>query len=179
MFTNNTATRKGGAISYSLFRPIMTNNTFSGNTAPYGEIIGSYAIKIAIKNSTTDDIKIDNAGSGIVYEYPLTFALYDHDSQIVSVDNSSQITISSNSLSTQVLSTSVVKVDEGEAYFDDIAFVSEPGMQNVSYKISSPAVDLPTLRLVYGSNYTQNNVVVNFRFCKPGEYITSSNECRT
>ena len=62
-FINNSATYSGGAIMYNLYRPIMTNLTFSGNTATYGSDIASYPIKIIIQNSTSDTVHLENVGS--------------------------------------------------------------------------------------------------------------------
>ena len=78
----NTATESGGAINYNLYRPILNSNTFNSNIAAYGKDISSYAIKMKIKDSHTDEIRLNNVGSGIEYDTPFILALYDHDGQI-------------------------------------------------------------------------------------------------
>ena len=74
-----------------------------------------------------------------------------------------------------MLETNAVKVTNGEAKFDNIAFIAQPGADDQQFTVSSLAVDLSKLRIVYGSNYTQQPMIINFRYCKPGEYITTSN----
>ena len=64
-FINNTAIKKGGAIAYSLFRPKMINNTFSGNLALYGNNVGSYVTQIYIYKKFNQSIVFENVGSGI------------------------------------------------------------------------------------------------------------------
>jgi predicted outer membrane repeat protein len=174
-FANNTATTKGGAISYDLYKPVLGNNHYEGNQASYGDNFSSYVHKIKIKQSTSDSIVFDSVGSGIEYETPFTLAFYDGDDQIVTTESASQIIISGNSTDSSVLGTNAVKVNNGEALFDSIIFVSEPGKNNVLFDIKSPALDLTRLRLVFGSTYEQEKLVANFRWCQPGEQLTSQN----
>ena len=53
-------------------------------------------------------------------------------------------------------------------------FISEPGNSQISYQISSPAISLASLKIVYGSDYQISKLMTNFRFCKPGERIADN-----
>jgi len=50
-FTNNRAVLWGGALYYPWVRPVLTNIVNINNQAPYGENIGSYAVKFTVNNS--------------------------------------------------------------------------------------------------------------------------------
>ncbi|CAI2379456.1 unnamed protein product [Moneuplotes crassus] len=175
-FTDNKAVSKGGALHYDMFRPILQDNTFLYNSAPYGPDIASYPIQIKKKGTKGGTLFLSDVGSGIKYQNTLTFAFYDHDEQILSLDSSSQITISGNSTGSSVLGVKAVKVTSGEAIFDDLQFISAPGAQTVLYDIESGGLDLQKLKIVYGDTYQQEKISVNFRYCQPGEHNTTSCE---
>lgn len=155
---------KGGAISYSLYRPTLNNNTFTNNSASYGNDLGSYAVKIKIKGSNTDEIQMDNIGSGLVYDNPFTLAIYDLDGQIVNLDSTSQISITGNSTSSSTKGINAVKLTNGEATFSSIIFISIPGSQNILFNIASAALNSQKVKLLFGQSYEQNKLVGNFRF---------------
>ena len=173
IFTDNTATEVGGAGYYNLYVPITDNNTYINNTAPYGGLVGGYASKIKIKDKPNDPITFINVGSGVVYETSVTFAIYDFFNQIMNQDSVSQIVITANTSDGNVLGTNSVRVTNGEATFDNLIFYSHPGDQDIKFNIESPALDKEKLSTVI-EDYTPENIIVNFRFCKPGEYIVSN-----
>ena len=88
----------GGAIKYSLYRPRLTNVTFSNNSANYGPNIASYPVKIGIDNMT-DNIKLENIASGQIYNSPLYMTLLDYDLQQVKINNTRDVNGSSVILS--------------------------------------------------------------------------------
>ena len=173
-FIKNKAVKQGGAINYTLYRPTLINNSYSNNTALYGNNIASYAKQIFIKDNINKAILFNNAGSGITYNSSFVLALYDQDDQIVVADSVSQITISGDSIKTKVAGTNLLKVNKGTANFSNIVFYSDPGTSISKFTLTSSGIPLSNLKTVYGSNYTINNVFVNFRFCQPGEQIISS-----
>ena len=174
VFLNNKATQAGGAIKYNFYRPILSNNTFENNTAQYGPIIGSYPIKIKMKESTSDQITFDNVVSGISENITILCALYDHDDQITSLDNISQLELRSIVSNTKVTGYILVKVTEGVGKFEDIIFYGTPGSYNVKFSLNSKSLNMNILRKQYGSNYSLKDVIVNFRYWKPGEIITGN-----
>jgi hypothetical protein len=171
-FTNNEASQSGGAIQYDLYRPSMQNNIFMNNTAIYGPNIASYAIKIIEQGTAVDKIKLNNIGSGIEETLGLTLALYDHDDQIMVSDDSSPIEIKYIEANTTVLGSTVRTVHQGVTTFDTLIFEAQPGTALVNYSLTSDAIDMTVMRRQYGSDYKLEDVVVNFRFCKPGETET-------
>ena len=169
-FINNVGITKGGAIRYDVYRPLMRQNIFENNTAQYGPNIASYPIQIKLTNSESDSISFDNVGSGIRSDIEFTLGLYDHDEQIMNLDSSSQIQIRTiNTNNSDLGGTTSVKVNQGEAIFDEVTFISDPGNTNILFDLDSPSIDKTILEKQYGTDFTQEDINVNFRFWKPGE----------
>ena len=146
----------------------MTGLMFNNNYAQYGLDIASYAIKVVTQNSSNDQVVLNNVGSGIKDE-DFVFQLIDHDNNVMVLDDVSQISITPTSSNQLVLGTGVKKVTAGVAKFDDLILVSQPGDQNVQFKVSSKAIDSEKLMLQYGVPTLQNPIDTSFRLCKPGE----------
>ena len=174
VFDNNNASNRGGSIYYNLYRPIMQNLTFTNNYASYGPNIASYAIKIKLNNSYSDDIILENVGSGVLYDQTLDFILIDADNQTMVLDSSSQIEIKSFSSDTLVSGINAVKANQGAVSFSSLYFTSNPGDTNVEFEITSKALDTEILKLQFGADYSQAPITVSFRYCKPGEIIRNS-----
>ena len=77
---------------------------------------------------------------------------------------------------TLVSGSTSVKVSKGVAIFDNVIFTSYPGKANIFFGLSSNAIDLAKAKRQISSNYTLNDILVSFRFCKPGE-IQANNVC--
>lgn len=179
MFSSNTATNKGGAIYYDLYRPILQNNTFANNSASYGNDLASYPVKIVQLNTIDNKIKIGNAPSGLVYEEALNLALMDQDNQIMNQESSSTIKIISTG-GNNVEGIVSERMINGIATFKDIIFVDFPGAKNSTFEITSKALN--NLQIQYGvtlnnTHSTKQNLLhVDFRDCKPGE-AERNNKC--
>ena len=178
VFTNNNAIRQGGAIYYDYARPTIERIEYISNSAQYGLDIASYPTKIKLVNSTQNDVYINNVGSGITYEQTLNFGLYDYDDQIMVLDNSDQLTISAVDNHTSSISgPNVGLLNKGTTSFDNLRFISTIGSTNIHYRATSKAIDKDKIQSVFGQTISDSNIYVDFRFCKPGEFITSSNQC--
>ena len=147
-----------------MYRPGLSNNIFYNNSASYGNNIASYPIKIKQKDSSQDQVVLNNIGSGISDNINFVFGLYDYDDQISLLDNVSQITIKSVINNTLVSGATIVKVTKGVAAFSNVIFTSYPGYSNVSFGLISNAIDLAKARKQISLNYALKNIIVNFRF---------------
>ena len=178
-FIRNTATRQGGALHYDYVRPSLRNNLYQNNSALYGPNIASYPVRIKLVNSTEDEMLLDNVGSGIPYPHTLNLGLYDYDDQIMILDSSDQISISPVDLqSSDISGINVGLLSQGSTSFDNVAFISSPGLVNVQFKATSKAIDDDKIQNVFGNTVSNNTINVNFRFCQPGEIITNNNQCQ-
>ena len=178
-FTNNNAIRQGGAIYYDYARPRIERIEYLNNSAEYGPEIASYPVKIKLVNSTEDDVYLRNVGSGIPYDQRLQFGLYDFDGQIMILDNSDQIVIlPEDTQASSISGTNLGLLSQGVASFDNLIFVSTPGSTDILYRATSKVIDNDIVEIVFGQTISDNNINVDFRFCRPGEIITSSNQCQ-
>ena len=177
-FSSNTAVSQGGAVYYDYVRPSFDRVEYTSNSAQYGPEIASYPVKIRLVNSTENDVNLSNVGSGIAYGQTLTFGLYDYDDQVMVLDNSDQLTISAiNTQSSSISGINVGLLNQGVTSFDNLRFISAPGSTNVHYRISSKVIDSDKIQNVFGQSISDNNIYVDFRYCEPGEFITSTNQC--
>lgn len=71
-----------------------------------------------------------------------------------------------------------MKVTEGIGLFDSIQFSASPGAKNIPFSLTSDAIDMSIMRKQYGQSYSLKNIIINFRFCKPGE-IQDGSVCRS
>ena len=166
IFTNNSATTNGGAIMYDFFKPTLSGNVFTNNSARYGPNIAGYPVKVVAQ-----DVPSQVWASGLTIATPIKYKLVDADGLTITTDSDSVITISSQSSSDKVIGNSDVTVVNGTATFSDVALISSPNGKNINYTISSLNIDLTKLATAFGltvSNSTQT-LSVNFRDCAKGE----------
>ena len=177
-FENNVATKEGGAIYYNYNRPVISNNTFIKNQAIYGRDIASYPVKIVMKDRNTDDMSLYNVGSGIKYEENITLALLDYDNQEIVSNNQDLININPVNFSqSSILGTNYGQLREGVTTFDDLTFISHPGYENIKFIATSSAIDTDKIQTVFGSQISDNQIDVSFRWCKPGELYDQVDRC--
>ena len=111
--------------------------------------------------------------------FPIDFGLYDFDDQIIVIENINQIIITAiDAQASSVSGFNAQKLNQGIAEFDNIAFVAVPGSTNTLYQASSNAIDNSKIQQVFGQPISDNTININFRYCQPGETITSDNQCQ-
>ena len=155
----------------------MNNNIFTNNTALYGPNIGSYAVNVKVKDSTQLKTTYDGIGSGLQEGLVIPLALYDHDNQIILLDNVSKIVVKpKNTTATKVLGTDSIKVINGVAIFNNLVLIGSPGSKNQDFLSVSNAINNEIMLKQYGWVPSANSFDINFRSCKPGEF-RSDNEC--
>jgi hypothetical protein len=169
VFENNTAIDKGADIEYNSFRPSLDNVTYSS--------IYSYPVKIIVQNSLTDEIILNNVGSGIAYHKILKLALVDYDNQEMFLENTSQIKILSNTAGASLAGVDYARTIAGVGAFSHLVFKYSPGAMNVSYVATSKTIDEGLINAVFGQQFSDNRVEINFRLCQPGERIVGDGTC--
>ena len=177
MFQHNQALKDGGAIKYDFRRPTMLNNSFSNNTAQYGDNIASYAAKIVQRNTLNDYIEFNNIGSGVRDNQVLELAIVDLDNQIMNQDSVSKITITGFTPNSSLSGINSAISNQGVAVFDDVAFVYQPGSSDILYRVTSSILDSSKLAQIGLNDYS--TISVSFRYCKPGESQDGLSSCIT
>jgi hypothetical protein len=169
---------QGGAIYYNYKKPVLQDIVNTNNSAPYGPDLASYAVKIRMMNTTTDEMQVDNVGSDIVIPQTLYFDLLDYDNQVMVLNNINQIVITPvNANISSVSGTNSELLRKGVASFDSLKAIAVPGSSGVMYRATSKAIETQKLNEIYGSNVNQNLISFNFRNCQPGEFIKDGNKC--
>ena len=158
---------------YDLYRPAFSNLKFDNNVALYGPDIGSYAVQIKIENSTQQIFTVSNAASGQINQ-EFKFSILDFDNQIMNLDSTSKITVKANTNGSQVDGKNIGVAHLGIINLNELIFINKPGSQNVSFSVNSDSIKLNIAKAIYGSNYSLPVISVNFRFCRPGEYISQT-----
>ena len=176
-FLDNQARTSGGAIFYDIYRPSMENITFSNNTAPYGNDIASYPVKLIIDGTNSTVLELNEVVSGQQYPENIKFNLVDFDNQITSIDISGSVTIKPVANDTFVLGRSTEGLVSGSATFDNLQFIAQPGSERVQYQVDSDAIDKDIILKQFGTTSIQENMRVTFRYCMPGEII-ENNQCQ-
>lgn len=149
-FMMNSASRRGGAIYYDTYRPVLNNVTFTSNSAPHGPDIASYPVKIVKAGTNDTQITLDALTSGIASNETIRLSVVDHDNQISSITTGGRITISKIDPSTSVSGTSSASIVDGIATFNDLVLIAPPGSQNVTYRVSSTMIDSAKIQKQYG-----------------------------
>jgi len=165
------ALKAGGGIMYNSYRPTLSNILFVNNTAKYGKNIASYPIKIKHGNATSTRIVVNDIVSGQA-SVNFEFSLLDYDDQVMTLDSVSKIVLNPINASASIRGKSLENMEQGALVFNNAIFVSKPGSSNVEYSVISDAIDMSIAKAIYGTDYALPKIVVNFRYCKPGEYIT-------
>jgi hypothetical protein len=113
----------------------------------------------------------------------LKFALVDYDGQIMNLENYNVAKISSSTAEVSISGIDYAKFTNGISEFSNIVFVGMPGRKNAEYFVTTNAIDsaiVPSALMMTPSDATDydTKLIVNFRYCQPGEVQTASNTCR-
>jgi hypothetical protein len=63
---------------------------------------------------------------------------------------------------------------QGVAIFENITFLAKPGSQNTTFLALSKAIDVNKIKKAFKDVHWENEIIVNFRFCQPGEKISEN-----
>ena len=166
-FTDNSAKIQGGAINYNMNPPVMSLNSFSNNSAVYGDNIASYPVKIVQTDSGDSNIHIEGAASGLKHTDTLSFEIIDFEGQVVNNENKDTVKIASSTSEVSLSGTNFAKINNGTIEFDNLVFIAQAGQTNVKYSVSSSAINSEILSLtVPNSSLAQYSTSLNLSFRK-------------
>lgn len=160
-FILNSATIKGGAISWIDVMPILINNTYLHNTAQYGNDISSFPIKLDHIEASIFN-RIYEIAAGQLMNTNFQIGLFDHYNQIFSLDSYSTAKILRNN-NTLISGLTLSKAKDGVFYFSDLKIYGKPNSYE-TILISTQGID---------SNKSSTlSIDLHFRDCIIGEYRT-------
>jgi len=182
-FINNSASNMGGVLYWFDTYPTFTNNVLEGNSAPYGSVIASFPIRLALLHPNNSIVQYRNnesvplaltltdIASGQVCRYQLRLALIDQYEQIVTADSSSYAQIQPSENTESGLSGRIqVNADRGIFVFHNITLIGKPAA-TFDFFIVSDGVDeyLKIYTRDPHTYYPKIRLQVSFRNCEPGE----------
>ena len=128
----------------------MTNLTFKNNSAPYGDNIASYPVKVIITDSNSTTYTLNDVASGQEYPKYIELSLVDYDNQIVSCTQSGVVSVNSVGENTNTLGRSSEPIVNGKVTFKEIIFVAEPGSKNVPFTVSTNTISANVMLKQFG-----------------------------
>lgn len=160
----------GGAIYYNLYRPTIAQNVFTINSAPYGNHIASYPVKIVNKYTLSNIDHLNDAASGLSIDSTLEYILIDFDGQVVNFENQHILKITPEITSARVKGTDFAKFNDGGATFNNLVLAKSPGSSEITFLLSTKAID--KTQVIKGLNLTEaqyntdykSTIDVSFRF---------------
>ena len=146
---------------------MMSNNSFSNNSAQYGSNIASIPYKIVEQDTLNDQINISNVPSGLEYEASIKLMLVDKEGQVMNLENEASVKVLTTIPGSRVAGSNSAVFTQGMTQVEGVTFYSNPGSRDVPYYLS-----------LSNSNAEIDNTLMyaSFRYCKPGE-IVINNEC--
>ena len=149
-FINNSAKSSGGAVYYDVFRPNMTNNLFQNNSAPYGNDIASYPVRIIAQGDDDYQISIYQISSGQLIANTLILNVVDYDNQTITNLIKGSITIASIDLNTKVQGRNSESIVSGVSTFNGLILIAKPGSNNVQFSVTTSAIDNSVILKQFG-----------------------------
>ena len=183
------ADKEGGAIFFTTSPFSATNTTFMDNKAQYGQISGSYPLRMKLSDSTLKTLNnlyfLNNTPTGIVLPMILEIEICDLLNQKINTINSGYIsvTLTGNTEANfqNIEGATVQQIKNGSVIFDHLILFSDPVNITLYLKFTCNAIDqnmlnfnLSLLQMQYyetissGLNYMMI-LPAYMRSCLPGE----------
>ena len=152
-FNGNTASIAGGAIYYDVFRPIMTNLIFQNNSAPYGNDIASYPVRIVARGDNNNDdyhIYLNQIASGQALSNSLVLKIVDYDNQTITNLIKGNIVVSTIDKNTKAYGRNSESIVNGVSTFSGLILSANPGSNNVKFSVNTGMIDNSIISRQFG-----------------------------
>ena len=128
----------------------MTNNLFQNNSAPYGNDIASYPVRIIAQGDDDYQISIYQISSGQLIANTLILNVVDYDNQTITNLIKGSITIASIDLNTKVQGRNSESIVSGVSTFNGLILIAKPGSNNVQFSVTTSAIDNSVILKQFG-----------------------------
>ena len=123
---------------------------FTNNTAPYGNNIASYPIRIVSRDSSFGQIVLNDIASGQEISGSIQLLLVDYDNQTTSYLSKGSVTISPLNQTTKVEGLNSESIINGVSTFSGIIFVGQPGYSNSPFSVNTNLIDKSVILRQFG-----------------------------
>ena len=174
---NNTCNHNGGGINWQNSKPSIGNiSNIYNNTGLYGNNIATKAAYLNFNNSrrrleTTESSVIENVSPGQLYTDVIEIFLFDTYGNIVSTDNTSTLSITTDTKSNDSLSGNALFTAVNGKFSITQFIPSGPPGSNMTVLMTTAGI---STRSVMNDNTVYNNsakIILSLRYCTYGELI--------
>ena len=131
----------------------MTNNLFQNNSAPYGNNIASYPVRIIAQGDDDYQISINQIASGQLMPNILILNVVDYDNQTVTNLIKGSINITSIEPNTKVLGRNSESIISGISTFSGLILTAKPGSNNIYFSVGTSVIDSSVILRQFGKYY--------------------------
>ncbi|CAG9320353.1 unnamed protein product [Blepharisma stoltei] len=167
-FFENAACLSGGAMKWYFSQPIISNLSFSNNSALYGNNLASFPLNLQVLNYKRRlEVQVPSA-PGQYLATPLIVGIMDHYNQTVLTENGSTCQLEVTDSSNYFLSGKIkVQALSGIYNFSEVIVSGDPG-STVGFSFSSSIIS---------SNTSEDSLYFKLRECEVGE-VSASKSCQ-
>ena len=122
----------------------MKNIVFQNNTAPYGNDIASYPVRVVIKGDNDNSnyqIYLNEIASGQTLSESLVLKIIDYDNQTISTLIKGNIVVSTIDHNTKAYGRNSESIVNGVSTFSGLILSAKPGSNNVQFSINTGIID--------------------------------------
>jgi len=176
-FKSNYAYTRGAGVHYNYYAPTVDLGVtvFEDNFAPYGENISAFPYELQFENP--EEIKMQVSGQLI--EKPILLTVRDYYGNIITIDDSTTVSIKSMDTNRLTLSGATSVTSRGGwVTFDSVNFLGEPGATGFELMFEIQQYEARTVRTAYDLNrevvLNELTTAIDLRECVIGEEETNS-----
>ena len=131
----------------------MKNIIFQNNSAPYGNDIASYPVRIVKQGDDDDDdfhIHLNEIASGQTLSESLVLKIIDYDNQTISTLIKGNIVVSTIDYNTKVYGRNSESIVNGVSTFSGLILSAKPGSNMVQFSVNTAIIDSSVISRQFG-----------------------------
>ena len=128
----------------------MTNLIFQNNSAPYGNDIASYPVRIVAQGGNDFQISLNELTSGQLFAKNLVLNVIDFDNQTVTSLIKGNIFVNIIHKNTKASGRNSESIVNGVSTFSGLILFSKPGSNNVQFSVNTGNIDSSVISRQFG-----------------------------
>ena len=128
----------------------MTNLIFQNNSAPYGNDIASYPVRIVAQGSNDFQISLNELTSGQLFTKGLVLNVIDFDNQTVTNLIKGNIVVSIIYQNTKVSGRNSESIINGVSTFSGLILSAKPGSNKIQFSVNTGNIDSSVISRQFG-----------------------------
>ena len=128
----------------------MTKLIFQNNSAPYGNDIASYPVRIVAQEDDDIQISLSGIASGQIMINSLVLNVIDFDNQTVTNLIKGNIVVSTIDQNTKASGRNSESIVNGVSTFSGLVLSAKPGSNNVQFSVNTAIIDISVISRQFG-----------------------------